>query len=329
MTALRPARRILSHHFSSAASPSSKTTATDAASYLLDHFANSTITRRQVLDANQLHKLSLTLNRPTTKNPPPVGTPIPHGYHVAYFTPGGTEADLGRDGTDVTFNAARPFTRRMWAGGKMKWCGEVLRVGDEVEERTRLVSATAKRSRSAGEMVLVELEKEFWGPKGLAIVDQRSWIFRPEVDAISASPPKPLENLNTTPSSAIDIPSPTGGYPSRHTHWSPVGLFRFSALTFNGHMIHYNTPWTFAVENHPGLLVHGPLSLIGLLDYWKDVHGRGGGPRQVSYRALAPIYAGEEYVVGTGEVRESGNERLWEVLAEKGGVRCMRGEILA
>ena len=116
---------------------------------------------------------------------------------------------------------------------------------------------------------------------------------------------------------------------TRQLHWSPVGLFRFSALTFNGHMIHYNQDWTRTVENHPGLVVHGPLNLINLLNYWKDVHGQGEGPRQISYRAMAPIYAGETYQIATGEVRESGNEKYWEVLAEKGGVRCMRGEILA
>lgn len=90
------------------------------------------------------------------------------------------EAELGADGTDKTFNAAAPFSRRMWAGGKMSWTkGVPLRVGEEVEERTRLVGATAKKSRDGSEMVLVEVDKEFWGPKGLALVDRRSWVFRP------------------------------------------------------------------------------------------------------------------------------------------------------
>lgn len=96
-------------------------------------------------------------------------------------------------------------------------------------------------------------------------------------------------------------------------------------------MIHYNDPWTRAVENHAGLVVHGPLNLINLLNYWKDVHGEqgSGSPRQISYRALAPIYAGETYQISTRDVRESGNERLWEVAAAKDGARCMKAEILA
>lgn len=160
----------------------------NAAQQLLDSFADQTIVRRQVLDANQLQKLSLTLGRAQlndidiSEKPPPIGTPVPPGWHLVYFTPNGLESELGPDGTDRSFNAPSPFTRRMWAGGRMKWpkAGStsneqqaLLRVGDEVEERTRLKAATAKKSRSAGEMVLVEVEKEFWGPRGLSVVDQR------------------------------------------------------------------------------------------------------------------------------------------------------------
>ena len=227
---LRPAQR-LAHQLSGvqcrsfiASSSYAKATAADAASYLLDNFANASVVRRQLIDANQLQKLALTLGRPTLNGadisevPPSAGTPVPHGYHLVYFTPNGTEAELGADGTDRTFNASKPFTRRMWAGGKMKWPasseGSLLRVGDEVEERTRLLSATAKKSRSAGEMVLVEVEKEIWGPKGLAVVDQRSWIFRPEIDPNSAAEaPKPLEGIERGPSSVEDIASSENGNP--------------------------------------------------------------------------------------------------------------------
>lgn len=159
------------------------TTAADAAQQLMQTFSNRTITQRQLLDGNQLQKLSLTLGRrelypglDISREPPPVGTPLPPGYHLVYFTPGGVETELGPDGTDRTFNSPAPYTRRMWAGGKMRWEGgrkSQLRVGEVAEERTKLLSATPKRSRDGGEMVLVEVEKEFWGPDGLALVDQR------------------------------------------------------------------------------------------------------------------------------------------------------------
>lgn len=170
------------------------TGASEAASRLLDAFAGAVSIRRQLLDANQIQKLALTLGRPALGGvdvsgaAPRTGTPIPPGHHLVYFTAGGLESELGPDGTDLTFNAAEPFTRRMWAGGKMSWPdkgdagGATLLVGDEVEEHTRLLSATVKKSRSAGEMVLVEVEKEIRAPRGYSVIDRRSWIFRPEID---------------------------------------------------------------------------------------------------------------------------------------------------
>lgn len=188
-------------------------TARDAASRLLDSFVGKTVSRRQLIDGNQLQKLSLTLNRTrigghnVAERAPPVGTPLPPGYHLVYFTPDGVETDLGPDGSDRTYNAAAPFSRRMWAGGKMEWPSEntSIRVGDEVEERTTLLSATAKKSRSAGEMVLVEVVKELEGPMGVAIVDRRSWVFRPEVDPSSASAPEPPRQTKQGPTLIEDV----------------------------------------------------------------------------------------------------------------------------
>ncbi|ROV99922.1 hypothetical protein VMCG_06162 [Cytospora schulzeri] len=219
----------------------------------------------QTLDAHQLQKLSLTLNR--AHQLPPDGTPLPPGYHLVYFTPAAVEADLSPDGTDRTFNAPAPFVRRMWAGGRMRWTpGVPLRVGEVVEERTRLVGAVAKRSRVGG------------------------------------------------------------GIPERRFNWSPVALFRFSALTFNAHMIHYNESWTRGVEGHPDVVVHGPLNLICMLDYFRDVHGE--EPREISYRALSPLYAGDEYTIRTVSTEEGEEGKVWEIVVAKGAEICMKGTVL-
>lgn len=181
---LRHARR----GSSSISSTRTLMTAAEAAQQMLRAFEGRTRVQRQVLDGHQLQKLSLTLNRPhlhrgldVTAAPPPAGTPLPPGYHLVYFSPASVESELGADGTDRTFNAPGPFSRRMWAGGRMTWIpgAAPLRVGDEAEERTRFVGAAAKRSRDGSEMVLVDVEKEFWGPEGLALVDRRAWVFRP------------------------------------------------------------------------------------------------------------------------------------------------------
>jgi hydroxyacyl-ACP dehydratase HTD2-like protein with hotdog domain len=186
--------------------------ASAAAAGLLETFHNRSLIQHQVLDANQLQKLSLTLNRPVlhsqdvTSTPPRDGTPVPPGHHLVYFTAAGLEHELGPDGTDRTFNAHAPYTRRMWAGGRMSWNGE-LRVGDAVEEHTRLLSAVAKRSKSAGEMVLVEVEKEFRGPRGASVLDSRSWIFRPEIDPSAVKQFTPRGELSRTPTTIRDVPA--------------------------------------------------------------------------------------------------------------------------
>ncbi len=333
--------------------------AAEAAARLLEAHGHSdaVVRRRQLIDANQLAKLALTLGRTSvggvslaqdaSSEAPasalPAGTPVPPGYHLVYFTPDGVEADLGLDGTDRSFNAPAPFSRRMWAGGAMAWRvaplgREGLRVGDEVEERTRLVSATPKTSRNGSEMVLVEVDKELWSPRGLAVVDRRSWIFRPAVGA-SSGPPTALPTLPALPAppahTTIQDETDASGALTRSFVWSPVGLFRFSALTFNGHMIHYNEDWARRVESHPGLVVHGPLNLINLLDYWQDAHGsRLGRPvRRIAYRAVAPLYAGEAYRVRTKATRKTEGspdpkEPVWDVVAEKDGKPCMVAEIV-
>ncbi|OAA59397.1 hypothetical protein ISF_06332 [Cordyceps fumosorosea ARSEF 2679] len=305
--------------------------AQDAASRLLDDFAGKTVSRRQLIDGNQLQKLSLTLGRTSigphdvTARPPPTGTPVPAGHHLVYFTPDGVEAQLGPDGSDRTYNAAAPFSRRMWAGGTMRWpsaaggggAPPVLRVGDEAEERTTLLSAEAKRSRSVGEMVLVEVVKELEGPQGVAVVDRRSWVFRLEIEPslVATAAPEPPRRTKQGPTVIEDVEN------------GSKCLFRFSALTFNGHKIHYNEGWTTAVEGHPGVVVHGPLNLINILDYWGDIHGDGRAPNEVTYRAMSPLYAGDQYQVHTAGVEDGTDGKKYQILADKDGVVCMKADV--
>jgi hydroxyacyl-ACP dehydratase HTD2-like protein with hotdog domain len=113
-------------------------------------------------------------------------------------------------------------------------------------------------------------------------------------------------------------------YPTRQLTWSPVGLFRFSALTFNGHKIHYDAGWSQGIEGHPGVVVHGPLNLINMLDYWRDVHGgESAAPAGIAYRALAPLYAGDAYTIQTGGVADG----VFDIAAEKNGTVCVKAQI--
>ncbi|KAI1491096.1 hypothetical protein F5X96DRAFT_491918 [Biscogniauxia mediterranea] len=295
-------------------------------------------TRRQIIDGNQLQKLSLALQRPllykdmdVSERAPRRGTPLPAGYHLAYFTPVGLEGDLGADGTDRAFNPPAPFTRRMWAGGRMIWprgSTRLLCVGAEVEERTRLVGASAKMGSDGQEMVLVQVDKQFWVKRGLAVIDQRTWIFRKEVDEPSEAAQMPLRDAVVTGPSTVKDVHRRRGYSYRELRWSPVGLFRFSALTFNGHRIHYDPSWCATVEGHRGCVVHGPLNLINMLDYWRDGH-----PdevvKEITYRATAPLYAGDTYRIRSSKGKELEQGKEWELTVQRDKDVCMRGTVVS
>ena len=237
-----------------------------------------------------------------TKGPPAPGTPIPPGYHLVYFTPSDLESELGPDGTDQTFTPPAPFSRRMWSGGLVRWNPEnPLRVGDLVTEETRLLGVTAKTDRKGNPMLLARVGKLFHNEKGFAVEEERSWVFLETVH-IPLRPITVQKNSELELSRVKDIKSTAGGpFPLRDLRWSAKALFRFSALTFNAHMIHYNDPYTRYVEQRPGLVVHGPLNLINMLDYWRDVHGQDGNiqPVEVTYRAIAPVHATESYHIIT------------------------------
>ncbi|KAK5994805.1 Mesaconyl-C(4)-CoA hydratase [Cladobotryum mycophilum] len=314
--------------------------ASEAASYMMDKFAGKTIIRNEDIDRNQLRKLALTLNRPISpaddsRSELFTFTTVPPGYHLVYFTPEDIESGLGPDGSDQTFNALAPFTRRMWAGGKMVFDPKhPLQTDLPAEEHTKLVNAIAKTNKAGEEMVLVEVEKKFYRKGQLSVIDQRSWMFRPSLETGVIRKMRPNEGDVLAPSSWKEISVENSAYPVWQLSWSPVGLFRFSALTFNGHKIHYNEDWTRTAEGHPNAVVHGPLNLINLLDYWRNVHGcdkfgrQGGGPREIRYRAISPVYAGEKYQIRTGEITGSYPDRTFEVFAERDGVAVMKAYIL-
>lgn len=270
----------------------------------------------QLLDANQLQRFSATLSRTElSESLPENDTPLPACYHLAYFTPSQIEQDLGRDGTDTTFNPPNPFTRRMWAGGELEWIQKDtgrLKVGQVVTERTELLSAEGKRTRAGEEMIVVAVEKQYENEHGLALVDRRNWIFRPEIKEPQVPAAQPEES-----------PFPDG-YNTRDFCQTPVTLFRFSALTFNAHKIHYNKEWCKEVEGHRDLVVHGPLNLVNIVNFWRDLKGGDVLPKRIAYRATGPLYAGEKYRL----ILDSEKDRITEArMIDSYGKVSMRGQI--
>ncbi|KAJ9614902.1 uncharacterized protein PV06_06240 [Exophiala oligosperma] len=311
-----------------------------------------TFVRSQLLDANQLRLFSLTLDRPhlwSSSNSssghdledkePLSGTPIPPYYHLVYFTPAQLPGRLGLDGTDASFNPDAPFTRRMWAGGSCHWVGAnpnnastqaLLRVGEMATETTKVLSCEPKVIGKTGEdMLVVRVEKEFRNSKDeLCVLDRRNWVFRTALDPTkpATTVPKPAEL------SVSELEQAATGKVVREYNRDEAMLFRFSALTFNAHRIHYDKPWARDVEGHRNVVVHGPMNLMAMLDHWRDAKAPsqdGDGiffPEKIEYRATSPVYAGEAYRVMMDE--DAVRQKVADVnVVSNDGTTCMKGTI--
>ena len=177
---------------------------------------------------------------------------LPPLWHWLYFLPRTPQSDLGPDGHPLRggFLPPVPFPRRMWAGGRLHWHAP-LRVGDQVQRTSKVQRITHKQGRS-GELLFVLVTHEIHNQQGLCITEEHDIVYRP------------LQ----TQSAAEPAPAPTVKPPTWARQLIPddVLLFRYSALTFNAHRIHYDRRYCQQVEHYPGLVVHGPLLATLLLD---------------------------------------------------------------
>jgi 3-methylfumaryl-CoA hydratase len=213
----------------------------------------------------------------------PVGAgEAPLGCHWCLAPAIAPMAELGPDGHPAKglLLPPVPLPRRMWAGGEVETFAP-LRIGDRVVRKTTITDIAPKQGRS-GPLCFVTLHNELSTARGLMIRERHDIVYR-EAAAPDAKP-------------AAGVPPPE----RRATHsWSvdptPVMLFRYSALTFNGHRIHYDHPYATGVEGYSGLVVHGPLQATLLFNLAAVIGG--GAPSRFSYRALAPLIGNQTFNV--------------------------------
>ena len=229
-----------------------------------------------------------------------VGSELPYGWHWFYAQTITRRSAWGPDGhmRGGSFLPLLPDTRRMWAGGSLRFLRR-LHIGDRIERRSTILSLDEKPGRT-GNFFLLCIGHEIHGPSGLAIEEQQNLVYLPGSARTRVSEPTLLSESTDWRESV---------------HTDEVLLFYFSALTMNGHRIHYDYRYATEQEGYPGIVVHAPLSALLLLD---AAQSRAGNLAQFSYRATAPLFCGEQITL-TGKARADGSLDLW-CLRPDGGI---------
>jgi 3-methylfumaryl-CoA hydratase len=260
--------------------------------------------------AAPLRGLAATLDRDDA--PPARGDAVPPLGHWLYFLPQARQSQIGPDGHPRRggFLPPVPLPRRMWAGGRLAWQpGNPLRVGDAAERRSRIESVMHKRGRS-GEMVFVLVRHEVHNAHGLCLTEEHDIVYR------AAAQPGEAPSAPT----AAD----TQARWRRQVVPDDVLLFRYSALTFNGHRIHYDRQYVTQVEGYPGLIVHGPLIATLLVDLARR-QAPGRFIRAFDFRAVRPTFDLHPFFVNGEPSADGRSARLWA--HDHDGWLTMQGQV--
>ena len=235
---------------------------------------------------------------------PVVGDALPAFWHHAYFWHAEPPARLGEDGHPETGTGLIPdlgLPRRMWAGGRLEW-HRPLRLGSAAEKTSVVENVSEKKGRN-GRLGFVTLRHDIRQDGGLCLSERQELVYREPFTDRHSTPPQPPR-------------APEGAVRTDAARFDPTLLFRYSALTFNGHRIHYDMDYSREVEGYAGLVVHGPLLAQLLIQLAEEMVGPLSGFR---FRAIAPLMHFE-----TAEACADGDGGFW--IRGPDGRQCMTAE---
>lgn len=253
-----------------------------------------------------LDRLAATLDRDDPPAQP--GDAAPPLAHWLLFLSNTPQAGLGPDGHAARGGFLPPvheLPRRMWAGGRLRFLAP-LRAGMAVERLSTIASIT-RRDGASGPLVFVTVRHEVRGEGELLLTEEHDIVYRDaQAGAVKPAP----------------APPPPGAW-RRSVLPDAVMLFRYSALTFNGHRIHYDRDYVTRVEGYPGLIVHGPLVATLLLDLLRR-QVPGARVAAFAFRAVSPLFDGAGVTLHGTPADADGKVALWATNAT-GGL-AMRAE---
>lgn len=238
--------------------------------------------------------LSATLDRGDSS--PLRGDLLPPLWHWLFFLPIHRQSGIGHDGHPERggFLPPVPLPRRMWAGGRLQF-HHPMRIGDALSRVSSIVDVSLKEGRT-GPLVFVLVRHKISNAEGVALTEEQDIVYRDN--------PRP-EDIVLAPRAA-DMAHDW----IREIRPDPVLLFRYSALTFNGHRIHYDRPYATEIESYPGLVVHGPLIATLLVDLLRS-NLADAVVASFSFRAVKPLFDTASFFV-CGRLEDDGKTvTLW------------------
>ena len=231
---------------------------------------------------------------------PAPGEPIAPGWHLLYLHSHARPAQLGRDGAAFEGGVLPKILmpRRMYAGSTFTFDGDI-RVGDKLRREIEFTDIQ-QRSGSTGNLIVTTQTRRIFTPRGLALTEANSTVFRED--------PKPGEKSGTP----VREQAPTDVPWRRTITPGPVMLFRYSAITFNPHRIHYDRTYCIETEGYPGLVVHGPFAQQCLFDLLRDSQP-GRKLKTFAVRAHAPLFDTAPFDVIGRSTEDGKGAELWTV----------------
>ena len=240
-----------------------------------------------------VHRLAATLDRDDPMPKP--GDALPVGWYSILFPRVVRQAQIGADGHPQRgdFLPPVPLPRRMFAGKRIT-IHAALRVGDKVRRESTIKDVSLKQGRT-GQMVFVTVATDISSPRGVAISEEQDIVYREE-PAPNAPPPAPQ-------------PAPNNAAWQQTVTPDPVMLFRYSALTFNGHRIHYDHPYVTQVEGYPDLVMNGGLTMLLVFELVRD---HAATPlKYLSSRIVRPMFVNRPLVVCGKPAADGKSAKLW------------------
>ena len=260
-------------------------------------------TREDVLDARLVECMAATLDMD-----PPEGE-VPPLWHWMLFQDWRRPGGIGPDGHPSRGGFLPPvhdLPRRMWAGGRVAFTGNGLRLGDAVR-RTSTIAAIEEKQGGSGRLVFVTVRHELANARGPVLTEEQDIVYR-GAEGAAVKPGAPGPDFAADHRRAV-LPD-------------TLMLFRYSALTGNGHRIHYDAPYAREAEGYPGLVVHGPLQAT-LLAAAMLAAAPGGRLARFAFRGQRPAFADHALTV---LARREGAGALRAETRDAGGAICMKAD---